>query len=103
MAGRYIGIQYPNGTVEVVWTEMSPSLPRTRTITTQAFFRRFTRAERAQLRKSVRDEVADLRDDLERGSSVRLDENLRQRLLDMSLLTDVRVDELMADGTEAET
>ena len=73
-----------------------------RKITTQAFFRRMTKNERAVLRSSVLDEVADLREDLQRSTTVDLDGTIEQQLLDTTLVTQPRIDQLLVDGTPEE-
>ena len=104
MAGQYITVTHPNGAVETVWTEMDPlPPPPIRTITTQAFFRRMTKLERKTLRTSIDDEVADLREDLQRSRIVDLDGVIEQQLVDTGLLDQTRIDELLFDGNEGET
>lgn len=76
--------------------------PIIRTITTKAFFRRLTFQERKVLRTSTLDAVADLREDLQRGDFVDLDGILEQQLIDTNLLSQSRIDELLADGTPEE-
>ena len=73
-----------------------------RKITTKAFFRRLTPAERSVLRNSVLDTVADLREDLQRSFTVELDSILEQQLLDTTLLNQTRIDELLVDGAPEE-
>lgn len=67
------------------------------TISTQAFFRRLTKPERAQLRGSSQG-VRDAKEDLDRGSVVQLDESVRQLLVDSGIFSDTRIDELMVRG-----
>ncbi len=74
-----------------------------RVITTQAFFRRMTPAERKVLRTSAIDEVKDLREDLQRSAAVDLDGTIEQQLLDTTLVSQARIDELLVDGVQAET
>lgn len=73
-----------------------------RRITTKAFFRRLTFQERKVLRLSQLDAVADLREDLQRGTFVELDSVLEQQLLDTTLIQQSRVDALLVDGTPEE-
>ena len=74
-----------------------------RVITTQSWYRRLTKPERVALRTSVLDEVADLREDLQRSRTVNLDGTLEQQLQDTGVIPQARIDELLVDGTEAET
>ncbi len=74
-----------------------------RAITVKAFFRRLTFQERKVLRLSVKDEVVDLREDLQRSEFVALDSILEQQLLDTTLLSQNRIDKLLVDGTPEET
>lgn len=85
-------------------TRTFTSIPKTpiRTITTQAFFRRLTKNERAVLRSSALNEVADLREDLQRSVTVDLDGTIEQQLTATELLTQTRIDTLLADGTVEE-
>jgi len=76
--------------------------PPIRKITTQAFYRRMTTAERRALRASITDEVKDLLDDLARLPAVDLDGSVEQQLIDTNEFTTRRVDELLVDGTEEE-
>ena len=68
-----------------------------RSISTQAFFRRLTPQERASLRGNS-NVVRDLKDDLDRGDVVELDDVVRQALEDSGLFTPARIDELMIKG-----
>lgn len=76
--------------------------PPIRKITTQAFYRRMTPAERNAIRTNLSDPVQDLRDDLSRSPAVNLDGTIEQQLLDTGGFTQTRIDELLIDGTEAE-
>ena len=76
--------------------------PPIRVITTQAFYRRMTEAERHAVRTNMSDPVQDLREDLQRSPVVDLDGAIEQMLLDTGGFTQVRIDELLIDGTEAE-
>lgn len=71
---------------------------RVRTITTQAWYRRLTFQERKLMRASNKDEVADLREDMERGEYVDLDGVIRGQLEVIDLFSQARVEELLADG-----
>jgi len=73
-----------------------------RRITTQAFYRRMTIAERRALRASITDEVKDLLDDLARLPAIDLDGSIEQQLIDTNEFTVRRVDELLVDGTAEE-
>lgn len=84
-------IEVPEGAI------VNPHIP-IRIITTQAFFRRMTSSERAVIRDSLKDSVADLRDDLQRSDLVDLDGILRQQLIDTTVLSTLRIDELLVDG-----
>ena len=72
-----------------------------RRISTQAFFRRLTPQERASLRGNS-NVIRDLKDDLDRGDVVELDDVVRQALEDSGLFTPERLDELMVLGESAE-
>lgn len=70
------------------------------TITPQAFFRRLTPRERSALRPTIGGQkIRDLKEDLERGNMVELDDYLRQMLTDSGLFSKVRVHNLMRFGT----
>ncbi len=66
-------------------------------ISTQAFFRRLSAPERAQLRGST-NVVRDLKEDLDRGNVVELDEVTRLGLIESGLFSAERVGELMVLG-----
>ena len=70
-------------------------------ISTQAFFRRLTPQERAALRGNSM-AVRDLKEDLDRGNVVELDEVVHQALTDSGLFTPERVEELMLKGESHE-
>ncbi len=74
-----------------------------RIITTQAFYRRLTPSERTLLRRSQQETVADLREDLQLGRVVYLDEIIRDQLIATDLFSSERIDELLVDGVEDET
>jgi len=102
VTGKYIGEGFiDNG--DGTFTDnrvVAPSIIRV--ITTQAFFRRMTKAERTVLRNSILEPVADLREDLQRSFTVELDAFLEQQLLDTGLLNQSRIDELLVNGTVEE-
>lgn len=77
--------------------------PPIRTITTQAFYRRMTPAERNSVRQSNNGDVQDMREDLERSPRVNLDGAIEQQLLSTPFFDQTRTTELLIDGTEAET
>ncbi len=77
--------------------------PPIRVITVRAFYFRLSVAERQGLRTSVVEEVADLREDLMRLSNVDLDGIIEAQLQATNLLTQIRINELLVDGTGAET
>ena len=66
-------------------------------ISTQAFFRRLTASERASLRGQDH-AVRDMKEDLDRGNTVELDQVVRDMLVDSGLFTPARIDELMVLG-----
>lgn len=70
-------------------------------ISTQAFFRRLTKQERAALRGTT-NSVRDLKEDVERGDVVELDEPLRQAIADSGLFTQERIEELLLKGESHE-
>jgi len=70
-------------------------------ISTQAFFRRLTPQERQSLRGNGA-AIRDLKEDLDRGDLVELDDTVRQSLTDSGLFTPERVDELMILGESTE-
>lgn len=76
--------------------------PKFRRIATKAFFRRLKFAERKVLRDSTADTVVDLREDLQRSTTVDLDGILRQQLLDTTLLSPARIAQLLVDGSSEE-
>ena len=73
-----------------------------RKITTQAFYRRMTPAERNAVRTNMSDPVQDLREDLQRSPVVDLDGAIEAQLQATGGFTQTRIDELLIDGTEAE-
>ena len=73
-----------------------------RKITTQAFYRRLTVTERNALRTGTTDEIADMRDDLQRSPFLDLDGAIEAQLLSVGV-NQTRVDQLLVDGTQAET
>lgn len=104
VTGKFIGVGFTDNGDGTFTDNTSPEVePVIRIITTQAFFRRLTKNERSVLRASVLDEVADLREDLQRSDTIDLDDILEQQLIDTTLISQIRIDELLADGTEIET
>ena len=73
-----------------------------RKITTQAFYRRLEVNERKALREGTSDEIGDMRDDLQRSPIVNLDGTIEAQLLSVGT-SQIRVDELLVDGTQVET
>lgn len=71
-----------------------------RRITTQAFFRRLSSSERATLRNQTADAIVDIREDLQRGSTVNLD-RVGQRMTNAGLSA-ARVAAITVDGTSEE-
>ncbi len=77
------------------------SHPPIRKITTQAFYRRLTTAERNALR-SNQGNIADLRDDLGRSNTVDLDGIIQEQLADVGLFNPDRIAELLVSGSVVE-
>lgn len=103
VTGKFVGVGFTdNG--DGTFTDNTPPEVESviRTITMQAFFRRLTKNERSVLRASTLDEVADLREDLQRSVTVDLDGTIEQQLLDTTLLSQTRISQLLIDGEEHE-
>lgn len=77
--------------------------PPIRQITTQAFYRRMSKAERNSVRSSNDDDVKDLREDLGRSPVVNLDRAISQQLLSTPIFDQLRTTELLVNGTPEET
>lgn len=104
VTGEHVGVGFTdNGDGTFTDNRVPDTTSLIRRITTKAFFRRLNFQERKVLRNSTLETVADLREDLQRGSSVDLDDILEQQLLDTGLLDQSRIDELLGDGTPEET
>ena len=76
--------------------------PPIRVIATKAFYRRMTQVERTTLRGTADENINDLRDDLQRSPTVDLDDPELLSMLQGTPLTNGRITELLADGTEDE-
>ncbi len=71
------------------------------TISVQAFFRRLTSQERASLRGSSA-VVRDLKEDLDRGDVVEMDDVVRTLLIASGLFSSSRIEELLSKGQTSE-
>ena len=94
-----------NGTFKLKQWRIKPddtAVEPIRKITTQAFYRRLEVGERNALRNGTTDEIEDMRNDLARSPFLDLDGAIEAQLLSVGT-NQTRVDELLVDGTDAET